>query len=669
MPFQVSPGVNVSEIDLTTVVPAVATTEGGLVGEFRWGPAGTRVLVDSEDRLVNIFQKPNNNTAEDFFTAANFLAYGNALYVVRETPTGALNSAQVTGDADLFKQGADDTDWPTTAPTNGSSFFGKYPGALGNSLKVSVCRDSVDYSSSTTIDFTVTIDRNSDQLKVLDVTNLAEVTGELAVGDIIELGAEKRRHKIKSIAAAVSDLDGDVDSESAPVLDDVLITLTSKYKGDSVSTVGAAAPIVRHWEFSDVFDSAPGTSSYAEGNGSVNDEIHVVVIDAGGEFSGTAGSILESYTGLSLASDAKTEQGAGNFWANVINAQSQYLAAFDGAIFPNAGKTLAESVTSAFGGTGDTTISALARGAALSGGLDATDGTTLLTAAQKITGYDLFAQAEDVDVSFLLGGNADQTLALKLIDIAESRKDCLAVLSPEKDDVVNAGINTRDNVIAFRDSLSSTSYAVMDSGWKYLYDKYNDVYRWSPLNGDTAGLMVQTDLTRDPWYSPAGYNRGNMKNVVKLAYNPGKGDRDQLYKKGVNPVITQPGQGTVLFGDKTLLSKPSAFDRINVRRLFIVLEKAIATAAKFTLFEFNDEFTRSQFTNLVVPFLRDVQGRRGITDFQVVCDGSNNTGEVIDRNEFIGDIYIKPARSINFIQLNFVAVRSGVEFSEVVGRV
>jgi len=667
MPFQVSPGVNVSEIDLTTVVPAVATTEGGLVGEFRWGPAGTRVLVDSEDRLVNIFQKPNNNTAEDFFTAANFLAYGNALYVVRETPTGALNSAQVSGDAALHKQGADSTTWPTAAPTNGSFFFGKYPGALGNSLKVSVCRDATDYSNSTGIDYTYQISRNSDQLKILDVSALTEVTNHLSVGDIIELGPEKRRHKIKSIASPLSDLDGDQVNDEA-VLNDCLITLTSKYKGDDVN-VTVATPIVRHWEFSDVFDSAPGTSAYAETNGSVNDEIHVVVVDAGGEFSGTAGSILESYTGLSLASDAKTEQGAGNFWANVINTQSQYLAAFDGAIFTNAGKTVAESVTSAFGQAGDTTVSPLSRGVTLSGGLDATDGTTLLTSAQKITGYDLFSQAEDVDVSFLLGGNADQTLALKLIDIAESRKDCLAVLSPQKDDVVNAGINARDNVIAFRDSLSSTSYAVMDSGWKYLYDKYNDVYRWTPLNGDTAGLMVQTDLTRDPWYSPAGYNRGNMKNVVKLAYNPGKGDRDQLYKKGVNPVITQPGQGTVLFGDKTLLAKPSAFDRINVRRLFIVLEKAIATAAKFTLFEFNDEFTRSQFTNLVVPFLRDVQGRRGITDFQVVCDGTNNTGEVIDRNEFIGDIYIKPARSINFIQLNFVAVRSGVEFSEVVGRV
>ena len=661
MPFQVSPGVNVSEIDLTTVVPAVATTEGGLVGEFRWGPAGTRVLLDSEDRLVNIFQKPNTNTAEDFFTAANFLSYGNALYVVRETPTGALNSAQVTGDATLHKQGADSTTWSATAPSGGSFFFGKYPGALGNSLRVSVCRDSVDYSSSTST-YEFTIARNSDQLKILN-TNVSAVASDLSVGDIVELGAEKQRIKIKSIATATSDLDADLAS------DDVLVTLEAKYKGDAATTVGAAAAIVRHWEFSDVFDRAPGTSAYALANGSANDEIHVVVVDAGGEFTGTAGSILEAYDGLSLASDAKTEQGAGNFWANILNVQSQYVAAFDGAIFTNAGKTVAESVTTAFGGTGDTTISTLARGVRLSGGADATNGTTLLTSAQKITGYDLFKNAEDVDVSFLLGGNADQTLALKLIDIAESRKDCLAVLSPEKDDVVNAGISARDNVIEFRDSLSSTSYAVMDSGWKYQYDKYNDVYRWVPLNADTAGLMVQTDLTRDPWYSPAGYNRGNMKNVVKLAYNPGKGDRDQLYKKGVNPVITQPGQGTVLFGDKTLLSKPSAFDRINVRRLFIVLEKAIATAAKFTLFEFNDEFTRSQFTNLVVPFLRDVQGRRGITDFQVVCDGSNNTGEVIDRNEFIGDIYIKPARSINFIQLNFVAVRSGVEFSEVVGRV
>ena len=230
----------------------------------------------------------------------------------------------------------------------------------------------------------------------------------------------------------------------------------------------------------------------------------------------------------------------------------------------------------------------------------------------------------------------------------------------------------RSKIAAFPGKSStlfpSSSYATLDSGWKYQFDKYNDLYRFVPLNGDVAGLMVRTDNTRDPWWSPAGFNRGNVKNVVKLPYNPLKAQRDQLYKKGINPIVTFPGQGTVMFGDKTLLAKPSAFDRINVRRLFIVLEKAISTASKFTLFEFNDDFTRAQFRNMVEPFLRDVQGRRGIFDFRVVCDESNNTGEVIDRNEFIGDIYIKPARSINFIQLNFVAVRTGVEFEEVVGQ-
>ena len=301
---------------------------------------------------------------------------------------------------------------------------------------------------------------------------------------------------------------------------------------------------------------------------------------------------------------------------------------------------------------------------------DGKDGTTP-SAAQKIAGYNYFKDADDVDVSLILGGSADATLAEHLItNIAEVRKDCIVCLSPERADVVNNNSydgKETDDVISFRDSLSSSSYAVMDSGWKYQYDKYNDVYRYVPLNADTAGLMVQTDSTRDPWYSPAGFNRGNVKNTVRLAYNPNKAERDRLYKKGINPVVTFPGQGTVLYGDKTMLANPSAFDRINVRRLFIVLEKAISTAAKFTLFEFNDDFTRSQFRNLVDPFLRDVQGRRGITDFRVVCDATNNTSGVIDRNEFVGDIYVKPNRSINYIQLNFTAVRTGVEFSEIVG--
>ena len=287
--------------------------------------------------------------------------------------------------------------------------------------------------------------------------------------------------------------------------------------------------------------------------------------------------------------------------------------------------------------------------------------------------YDKFKSAEDIDISLILGGKArggtGEVLSNYIIDnICEYRKDCVAFVSPDQADTVNAPTSELQNVIDLRNLLRSTSYAVLDSGYKYQYDKYNDVYRWVPMNGDTAGLCVRTDNIRDPWFSPAGFNRGQIKNVVKLAFNPDKADRDQLYKNGINPIVNFPGQGVVLYGDKTLLAKPSAFDRINVRRLFIVLEKAIATASKFTLFEFNDEFTRASFRNLVEPYLRDVQGRRGIYDFRVVCDDTNNTPEVIDRNEFRGDIYIKPARSINFIQLNFVAVRTGVEFEEIVGR-
>ena len=290
------------------------------------------------------------------------------------------------------------------------------------------------------------------------------------------------------------------------------------------------------------------------------------------------------------------------------------------------------------------------------------------------SGYDLFASAEDVDISLVLqgkaiGGTNKDGLAKYIRDnICESRKDVVGFISPDKADVVDNDGDEVTAVKAFRNGITNSSYVFLDSGYKYMYDKYNDVYRYIPLNGDMAGLAVRSDELRDAWFSPAGYNRGGIKNIVKLAFNPNKAERDLLYQSDINPVVTFPGQGTILFGDKTLLGKPSAFDRINVRRLFIVLEKAISTAAKFSLFEFNDSFTQGQFKNLVEPFLRDVQGRRGIVDFRVVCDETNNTGEVIDRNEFVGDIYVKPSRSINFIQLNFVAVRSGVEFSEVVGQ-
>lgn len=630
MPFQVSPGVNVSEIDLTTVVPAVSTTEGAIAGAFRWGPADQRVLVDSEDRLVSIFQKPNSNNATDFFTAANFLAYGNALNVVRVVHTDAKNAAQTT--AALIKN--EDSTIPST-----DTFYAKYAGELGNSLKVSVCAGTRAWESNTGVTYSATRGAST-----ILVTGDADITDVLQVGDIINIGPNNTEltRKVKSFATSGAD---------------TVITLDKPYDADTIA-VGASKSLNRKWEYYGLFDDVPVSTADAIASGGQDDEVHVVVVDEDGAFSGVKGTVLESYASVSLASDAKTEQGAGNYWLNVINQQSAYLS-IGGAAYNGSGA----SKTTNFA-----TEAVVVTNVSLAGGTGGGD----LTEANKINGYDLFKSAEDVDVSFILGGSADTTLATHLIsNIAESRKDCIVVLSPERADVVNnnsyAGKETED-VIEFRNTLPSSSYAVMDSGWKYQYDKYNDIYRYVPLNADTAGLMVQTDLVRDPWFSPAGFNRGNVKNAIKLAYNPSKGDRDALYKKGINPVTTFPGQGTVLFGDKTLLAKPSAFDRINVRRLFIVLEKAISTASKFTLFEFNDDFTRSQFRNLVEPFLRDVQGRRGITDFVVVCDGTNNTGEVVDRNEFIGDIYIKPARSINFIQLNFVAVRSGVEFSEIVGR-
>ena len=435
--------------------------------------------------------------------------------------------------------------------------------------------------------------------------------------------------------------------------------MTSDYTSNTVSNY--TTDITRRWEFFNTFDGAPTTTAYANTVNSQGDALHIAVADEDGLFTGTQGAVLEAYENVSQAVDAKTDQGGGNYYKELVNNSSQYVWwRGHNSNLSNAG--IRAELGTNYPGNNLPVTNSFVKGK---------DGATP-SSANKINGWTVFTDAETVDISFCLGSDADATLATHLINsVAETRKDCVAVISPERADVVNNNSyvgKERDDTITYRDTLPSSSYAVMDSGWKYQYDKYNDVYRYVPLNGDTAGLMVQTDLTRDPWYSPAGFNRGNIRNSIRLAYNPTKGDRDELYKKGINPVVTFPGQGTVLFGDKTLLAKPSAFDRINVRRLFIVLEKAISTASKFTLFEFNDEFTRAQFRNLVEPFLRDVQGRRGITDYRVVCDSTNNTGEVIDRNEFVGDIYVKPNRSINFIQLNFVAVRSGVEFSEVVGQ-
>ena len=439
--------------------------------------------------------------------------------------------------------------------------------------------------------------------------------------------------------------------------------------GNSLKVVMADSATFTGWDYASAFPSAPGTSPYADSVGGSNDELHIAVIDQDGLWTGTQGTILEKFAYVSKASDAKSPNGTNNYYKNVINSNSKYVWWMDHTSTTVGGSSVNNWGTAAsIGGTSTAFVSLTAAyTSSLSGGRD----DLAVTDGQLMNAWELYADDAQYDISLMPVGPASTTVANYVIGLIDptvnGRGDCVAFFSAGNTDgtvVIGSGSAATTQLVAYRNALPSNSYAVLDSGYKYQYDRYNDKYRFVPLNGDTAGLCARTDNTNDPWYSPGGLNRGQIKNVVKLAVNPNKADRDVLYAAGINPVVTFPGEGTVLYGDKTLLAKPSAFDRINVRRLFIVLEKAIATAAKFQLFEFNDSFTQAQFRNLVEPFLRGVQGRRGVTDFKVVCDGSNNTGEVVDANQFVADIYVKPNRSINFITLNFVAARSSISFTE-----
>lgn len=564
MAFQLSPGVNVTEIDLTTIVPAVGTTEGAYAGDFNWGPINRVESISNEVELVRIFGKPDSNTFLSFFTCSNFLSYARNLRIVRAANNAVVknatsgNTAACIDNRDIYEE----TYLDVPNDNKYGMFAARYAGSLGNSLKVSM------FNSSNSVAYDA-------------------------------------------------------------------------------------------WEYTNDFDSVPGTSAYVSGVSGANDELHLIVVDEDGKFTGVSNTVLEKFAYISKASDAVTDDGSSNYYVNVINEKSKYIYIMNHPINSNASSWGNTASGTSYSQDNNSHTFALANGV-----------FKVAETADLTNAYSYFVNPDKTDVSLVLTGAHNKTVVQYCIDeIAIERKDCVVFLSPAKANTVNNVDEETEDTIAYKNLVNrSTSYAVMDSGWKYQFDKFNNVYRWVPLNGDIAGLCVRTDFERDPWFSPAGFNRGQIKNVVKLAWNPDKSNRDDLYKVGINPVVSFPGEGTVLFGDKTLLSKPSAFDRINVRRLFIVLEKAISRAAKFSLFEFNDEFTRAQFVALVEPFLRDVQGRRGIFDFKVVCDTTNNTPEVIDRNEFIGDIYIKPARSINFIQLNFVAVRTGVAFEEIIGK-
>ena len=664
MAFQVSPGVLVTEKDLTNIVPAVSTTSGGIVMTAQKGPVDEITTISSENELVDIFGKPNSSNFEEFFTAANFLGYGNNLKVVRPI-TGMVNAC-VSGTAIIIKNTTDYLDNYGAAASfaaNVGAYAAREPGTLGNNLKVSVCSNSTAFGPHSQSGTLV----NDNAAAIGDTTITVDDGSLMQVGDILEFGDTSN---VPSTSGAPSGFFYKVTGISTHVLTIARFNpATGKTEtGGLRHAVEDNAKLLRHWEYYFNFDGPPTTTDDVSAAGGSLDEMHIVVIDEDGGITGTAGEILETFAGVSQASDAKDAQGNSNYAPDVIYRDSKYVYYMDHeTTLANAGSTK----------TGQTFDNAqgdafVVKTYSLASGTD----DFAATNAEIATAYEKFNDAENVDISLLLCGpsqtGADatgDTKATAVMDIATDRKDCVAFISPARADVVGVAnaVTQTQNVVGFADGLPSTSYAVIDSGYKYMYDKYNDVYRFVPLNGDTAGLCARTDSVADAWFSPGGFNRGQIRGAVKLAFNPNQTQRDEIYKARVNPVVSFPGQGTVLFGDKTAQSKPSAFDRINVRRLFIVLEKAISTAAKFQLFEFNDEFTRAQFRNLVEPFLRDVQGRRGLTDFSVVCDDTNNTGDVIDRNEFRADIFVKPNRSINFIQLNFVATRSGVAFSEVAG--
>ncbi len=881
MAFQLSPGVVVTEEDRSVVVPQVATTAGALAGSFQWGPVNEPTTVDTEGTLVANFGKPNDTTAGYFFTAANFLSYGNNLKIARVVDKGVARNAvslpdgkipritlvespntftsagsisvtisapggtgtQATANAVLSSTGqvayvsmaargfgfnsaptisfeggagsgatargilslgevsqlvientgnnlnsssnivigtgsADDATAALTIEykllniqinnggtnygpqaniqfsgnivpggthaqatpvltgniitsyfitNNGNGYIGR-PNVIinrndGNTGTEASFKSKIGMGYIANINITdngglytfapaVTVNKNNslpgntavvssriraqlDSILMTDFgtgyTSAPNVVITAAAGDVLTSNAAAVATVGYSIAGfnmlntgsgytstpTVTVIDtANVSANATAVLDltaplientDDYLTnhssggygygvFASRYPGvlgNSLRVSIADANTFSTWQYANNFNATPGTSSYASARNGSNDELHVVVVDADGNWTGQAGTVLEKFSFLSKASDSKNSDQSTNYYKDVIRNQSKYIWVIDHPTgTTNWGTTVASKTFNSL--TANVT-------ATLSGGASG-DSVSL---ANIQSGYSLFENDELYDVSLIpMGPTTDVGVVNTVIGIAESRRDCIVFASPPYADIVNT-TGQAAKVVTYRNSLTSSSFAVLDTGWKYQYDRYNDKYRYIPLNGDIAGLAARTDFVADPWFSPAGYNRGVIKNVVKLAYSPSKTDRDTLYKSGANPVVTFPGQGTVLFGDKTLLARPSAFDRINVRRLFIVLEKAISTASKFQLFEFNDPFTRAQFRNLVEPFLRDVQGRRGITDFRVICDESNNTAEVIDRNEFVADIYIKPARSINFIQLNFVATRSGVSFEEV----
>jgi len=657
MASQVSPGIILKERDLSNaVIVGAQQITAGFASTFKKGPIDQIVNISSQKQFIDVFGKPSDSNAEDWFVASEFLSYGGRLAVIRAT-TNVLNAASDGGV--LVKN---DLDW-MSGGTVSDYVIARSAGQWGNSLLVAF------------------IDRGADQVLTLAA---APTDINLSIGSTIEIAVNSIED---TVSARVYQWDATTLKLSI-ILDDPTVLVAS---GDTLNDDGTPRSItaVADWysqaeitygmgqttgiKLSSVAPR-PGTSDYAAANGLNYDEVHVAVVDLTGVISGSPNTILEKYAYLSKLSDGKSTEGANTYYRSVINEQSSYV--FTG-LHPQpqlSGLNCGESVESLDGDTGNFEL-LFATSYSLYGGTD----DYQYDADEIGSAYDIFLDTEETNIDFVLMGgsmaleSATKQKAAKVIAIAASRKDCVAFVSPHKGNQIGAnGALTSSqqklNTINFFNGLTSTSYAVFDSGYKYMYDRFNDKYRYIPCNGDIAGLCVATSASLDDWYSPAGLNRGSLRNAVKLAYNPNKADRDELYQVRINPIVSFPGSGVTLFGDKTALASPSAFDRINVRRLFLNIEKRVEGLAKQVLFEQNDEITRSSFSSAVNSYMAEIQARRGVTDFLVVCDESNNTPDVIDRNEFVAEVYIKPTRSINYVTVTFTATKTGVSFAEVIGQ-
>ena len=714
-----SPGIVVREVDLTVGrVDPTSAGIGAIVAPFAQGPVDSPTIVGSEKDLLETFGKPYSTDKhyEHWLTASSFLAYGGSLRVVRADDTnlqngkvGAASSIKIKSLDHYEELGYDEN------PITNIVVAARNPGSWSNGLRIGI------------------IDAKADQILTLGAANNIAVgmgITQAIPANTIVAGSGTTSVLTGHLKGIVTEVDGT--NVSVKVLEHISGSTVTEvdYQPSGVYAFSTGTNVAIHTAGQtssyastsvsaekDWFDQQsltltssstvkwnslaerPGTSSYAAARGSRFDEVHVVVIDGDGDITGNSGTILEKNLALSKAKDAEYSLGSPSYWRKFIANSSEYI--FGGSQpagivttgFASGTFTLetdvawdqkAEGITFAATGNSNNTLTA---GWNYDGaGNVANDGALTAGLSGLVSGYSLFENTERFDVDFILMGSAGyakeeaQALANKCIAVAEARKDAVAFISPYRgaaltdtsDDravTVRSTSDITDNVISFFAPVTSSSYGIFDSGYKYMFDRFANTFRYVPLNGDIAGLCARNDANNFPWFSPAGTNRGSILNAVKLAYNPSKSERDRLYSNRVNPVIFSPGAGIVLFGDKTGFGKSSAFDRINVRRLFIFLEDAISAAAKDQLFEFNDEITRTNFVNIVEPFLRDVQAKRGIFDFVVICDETNNTAAIIDNNEFVADIFIKPARSINFIGLTFVATRTGVSFEEVIGNV